>query len=102
VQSHEDSYDSCYKRYYVIGVWQEVAVDSLKFHFGLSLSTFLRPAGGPPLKRPLHPTPYAYVLRLTHGHLQHSRSAGRPIQVSRKRISDVDQVSPMIRQTLNG
>jgi hypothetical protein len=34
------------------GVWQGVALDSLKFHPGLPCPTLLRPAGGPPLKRP--------------------------------------------------
>jgi hypothetical protein len=35
-----------------LGVWQGVAVDSLKFHLGLPCPTFLRPAAGPSLKRP--------------------------------------------------
>jgi hypothetical protein len=34
------------------GVWQGVAMDSLKFHPGPPCPTHLRPAGGPPLKRP--------------------------------------------------
>jgi hypothetical protein len=33
-----------------MSVWQGVAMDSLKFYPGLPCSTFLRPAGGPPLK----------------------------------------------------
>jgi hypothetical protein len=56
-----------------------LAMDSLKFHLGPPCPTFLRPAGGPPLKQPYsgvahlqvgrpaavfspsgHPTPYAY------------------------------------------
>jgi hypothetical protein len=32
--------------------WQEVSTDSLKFHLGPPCPTLLRPAGGPPLKRP--------------------------------------------------
>jgi hypothetical protein len=35
-----------------MGIWQRVVMDSLRFHLGLPCSTFLRPAGGPPLKRP--------------------------------------------------
>jgi hypothetical protein len=35
-----------------MGVWQGVAMDSLKFHPGPPCPTLLRPAGGPPLKRP--------------------------------------------------
>jgi hypothetical protein len=35
-----------------MGVWQEVAMDSLKFFSDLPCPTLLRPAGGPPLKRP--------------------------------------------------
>jgi hypothetical protein len=35
-----------------IGLWQGVAMDSLKFHLGLLCPTLLHPAGGPPLKRP--------------------------------------------------
>jgi hypothetical protein len=34
-----------------MGVWQGVAMDSLKFHLGLACQTLLSPAGGPPLKR---------------------------------------------------
>jgi hypothetical protein len=34
------------------GVWQGLAMDSLKFHPGPLYLTFLSPAGGPPLKRP--------------------------------------------------
>jgi hypothetical protein len=60
-----------------MGVWQGVAMDSLKYHLGPPCPTLLCPAGGPPLKRLygggpptghtacgrlLHPTPYAYVL----------------------------------------
>jgi hypothetical protein len=37
-----------------MGVWQGVAMDSLKFHPGLPCPTFLRPAGRRPLKRPAH------------------------------------------------
>jgi hypothetical protein len=58
----------------LIGLWQWVAMDSLKFHPGPPCPTFLRPVGGPPPKRPYacflgglpavfyrfgHPTPYA-------------------------------------------
>jgi hypothetical protein len=46
------------------GVWQGVAIDSLKFHPG---PTFIRPAGRLQGERPVavfypfgHPTPYAY------------------------------------------
>jgi hypothetical protein len=34
-----------------MGVWQGVAMDSLKFHSGLPCHILVRPAGGPPLKR---------------------------------------------------
>jgi hypothetical protein len=34
-----------------IGVWQGVAMDSLKFHLGLPRPTLLRPADRPPLIR---------------------------------------------------
>jgi hypothetical protein len=34
------------------GVWQGVAMDSLKFHPSPPCPTLLSPAGGPPLKRP--------------------------------------------------
>jgi hypothetical protein len=37
---------------FAMGVWHGVAMDSLKFHLGLSCSTLLRPAGEPPLERP--------------------------------------------------
>jgi hypothetical protein len=36
---------------YSMGVWQGVAMDSLKFYLGLPCPTLLRPANGPPLKR---------------------------------------------------
>jgi hypothetical protein len=51
-----------------MGVWQGVVMDSLKCHPGPPCLTLLRPAGGPPLKRPYrhftlylfgHPTPHA-------------------------------------------
>jgi hypothetical protein len=65
-----------------MGVWQWVALDSLKFHPGPPCPTFLYPSGGAPLKwpygcfrgdppaglaacgrlLPLGSTPYAYVL----------------------------------------
>jgi hypothetical protein len=35
----------------VMGVWQGVGMDSLKFHSGLPCPTLLRPAGRQPLKR---------------------------------------------------
>jgi hypothetical protein len=35
-----------------MGVWQGVALDSLKFHPGPPYPTLLRSAGGPPLKWP--------------------------------------------------
>jgi hypothetical protein len=35
-----------------MGVWQGVAMNSLKFHPSLPYPTLLHPAGGPPLKRP--------------------------------------------------
>jgi hypothetical protein len=49
-------------------VWQDVAMDYLKFHLGPPRSPLVRPAGWPPLKQseaavlyPLgHPTPCAY------------------------------------------
>jgi hypothetical protein len=37
------------------GVWEGVVMDSRKFHPGLPCPTNLRPAGGPPLKRPYGP-----------------------------------------------
>jgi hypothetical protein len=62
-----------------MGVWQGVAMDSIKFHPGLPCPILLRPAGGSPLNRPYgcfwggppaeraavfypfgHPTPYVY------------------------------------------
>jgi hypothetical protein len=47
----------------IIGVWQGVAMDSIKFHLGLPSVPCLTkgPAGGPPLKRvaQYYPTPYA-------------------------------------------
>jgi hypothetical protein len=39
-------------RFLIMGVWQGVALDSLKFHPSLPCHTQQRPAGGPPLKRP--------------------------------------------------
>jgi hypothetical protein len=36
----------------VIGVWQGVAMNYLKFHLGLLCPTLLHLAGGPILKRP--------------------------------------------------
>jgi hypothetical protein len=36
----------------VVGVWQGVAMDFLKFHLGPPCLTLLPPAGVPPLKRP--------------------------------------------------
>jgi hypothetical protein len=36
-----------------MGVWPGVAMDSLKFQLGPPCSNLLRPAGRPPLKRPL-------------------------------------------------
>jgi hypothetical protein len=62
-----------------MGVWQGVAMDSLKFHPGPPCQTLLIPAGGSPLKLPYncfrsgppcpevifyplrHPAPYPYV-----------------------------------------
>jgi hypothetical protein len=35
-----------------MGVWQGVAMNSLKFHLGLLCPTLLGPEGGPPLKQP--------------------------------------------------
>jgi hypothetical protein len=35
-----------------MGVWEGVAMDSLKYHLGLPCPTFLCSVGGPPLKRP--------------------------------------------------
>jgi hypothetical protein len=35
-----------------MGVWQGVAMDSLKDHSGPPCLTLLRPVGGPPLRRP--------------------------------------------------
>jgi hypothetical protein len=51
-----------------MGVWQGVAMDSLKFHQSPPCLTLLRPTGGPPVSGaggkvfyPFgHPTPYAY------------------------------------------
>jgi hypothetical protein len=50
-----------------IGVWQGVAMDSLKFHLGPRCPAFLRPAGGARLKRPFG--------RFRGGHLQSRRLA---------------------------
>jgi hypothetical protein len=36
----------------LMGVWQGVAMDSLKFHMGLPCPTLLRPVGKPTLKQP--------------------------------------------------
>jgi hypothetical protein len=49
-----------------IGVWQGVAMDSLKYHLGPPCLSFLRPAGGPPLKR-------------TYSHFRGSPPAGRAV-----------------------
>jgi hypothetical protein len=35
-----------------MGIWKWVEMDSPMFHPGLPCLTLLRPAGGPPLKRP--------------------------------------------------
>jgi hypothetical protein len=56
----------------IVGVWQGVALDSLKFHLGPPCPTLLRPVGGAPRVAPAqggqpaavfhphgHPTPYA-------------------------------------------
>jgi hypothetical protein len=40
---------------FTIDVWQGLAMESLKFHPGQPCPTFLRPAGGLPLKRPYGP-----------------------------------------------
>jgi hypothetical protein len=61
-----------------MGVWQGVAMDSLKFHLSLPCPTLLRSVGGPTLKWPYghfmggppaavfypfgHPMPYAFGL----------------------------------------
>jgi hypothetical protein len=50
-----------------MGVWQGVAMDSLKFHLGLPCSTLLCPAGSllAAIFYPFeHPTPYAYAISL--------------------------------------
>jgi hypothetical protein len=47
-----------------MGVWQGVAVDSLKLHLGPPCLTLLHPAGRPSLKRP-------------HGHFRYAPPAGR-------------------------
>jgi len=73
-----------------MGVWQGLAMESLKFHPGLLCPTLVCPAGGPSLKRPCghfrvaclqvgrpavifypfgHPTPYAYGINI-HGTLE--------------------------------
>jgi len=49
---------------FCMGVWQGVAMDSLTFHPGPPCPTFLRPTGGPPLKRP-------------HGRFRGGSSAGQ-------------------------
>jgi hypothetical protein len=38
-----------------MGVWQGVAMDSLKFYLGLPCPTFLRPMGGQPRFKGAHP-----------------------------------------------
>jgi hypothetical protein len=75
-----------------------VAMDSLKFNPGRPCRTLLRPAGGPPLKRPYspqgrwpaavfypfeHPTPYAYVNRLSYTERRLRCASKRGEQVSR-------------------
>jgi hypothetical protein len=71
-----------------MGIWQGVVMDFLKFHLGPPCPTFLRPVGGPPLKRPYssyrssptawgrpaailcpfgHPMPYTYELLKRRG-----------------------------------
>jgi hypothetical protein len=52
-----------------MGVWQRVAMDSLKFHPGLPCPTLLRPAGGPYLDS------LTAVLELAHLH------GGRPAAI---------------------
>jgi hypothetical protein len=49
----------------VTGVWQGVAMDSLKFHLSLSCPTLLRPAGGRPaaVSYPMD-TPWPHTVRL--------------------------------------
>jgi hypothetical protein len=39
---------------FVMGIWQRVAMDSLKFHLGRESPTLLRSAGGPPQGWPAH------------------------------------------------
>jgi hypothetical protein len=76
----------------VIGIWQGVAMDSLKYHPGVPCPTTLLPAGNHPWNnfmaisgvatcrvggpRPSthllgHPTPYAYVLQVLYKTLKH-------------------------------
>jgi hypothetical protein len=45
-----------------MGVWQGVAMDSLKFQLGLLCPTPLCPDGRPPLKRPYGGRPAAFTL----------------------------------------
>jgi len=68
-----------------MGVWQGVAMDSLKFHPSPPCPTLLCPAGEPPLRRPYshfrgglpagraacaHPTPYAYAFSVYLRHVE--------------------------------
>jgi hypothetical protein len=48
------------------GVWQGVAMDSLKYHSGSPCLTLPRPAGGPPLKRPQGERPVAVFYPFGH------------------------------------
>jgi hypothetical protein len=50
----DDLITSDYSKICDMGVWERVAMDSLKYHYGPPCPTLLRPAGG-------NPMPYASV-----------------------------------------
>jgi hypothetical protein len=94
-----------------MGVWQGVAMDSLKFHLGLPCPTLLCPAGRPPLKRParwaacsrLLPFWTPHVVRLWRRRLE-SRSGedGLSLPLKEKNILQQISVNSMVRGTLIG
>jgi hypothetical protein len=55
-----------------MGVWQRVAMDSLKIHLGQPCPTLQRPAGRPPLKQSGQPAAvfYPFVVCLVRSSLQ--------------------------------
>jgi hypothetical protein len=74
-----------------MGIWQGVAMDSLKFYPGPPCPTLLRSAGTPALKQPYGHFRDGLPIFYTFGH---------PTLYAYDFISL--QVAPTIRQTLNG